>query len=231
MSALMFTGVVKAYGGLRPLRISNLEVAEGEAVSLSGLDVQAAEVFINLATGAALPDQGEVAVLGQPTSAITEGDSWLASLDRFGIVSHRAVLLEPMTALQNIAMSFTLSIDPVPPDTVAKVNALARDLDISKVDLEKPVAAMSGAGKVRVHLARALAAAPPLMLLEHPTINVDRGDVEVLAVSIAKGVKAGNASLLAITDDEVLARGLKGRRLKLNAATGALAEEKKRWWF
>lgn len=230
-SVLSFTNVVKNYGGLRPLRLARLNVAAGEAVSLSGLDVHAAEIFVNLATGASLPDQGEVAVTGQPTSAITEGDSWLASLDRFGIVSHRAVLLEPMTAAQNIAMSFSLSIDPVSAEIRKSVDALAREVGIEASDLDKPVASLSGAGKVRVHLARALSADPALVLLEHPTLHVDRADVDALAGAAAASSLAHGAALVAITDDEAFAKALKGRRLKLNAATGALTEEKKRWWF
>ena len=46
----------------------------------------------------------------RPTSAITDGDEWLASLDRFGIVSPRAVLIESATIQQNLAMPFTLQI-------------------------------------------------------------------------------------------------------------------------
>ena len=94
MIGLEFDGVTKAYGGLRPLRVANLAVKVGERVALSGLDAAAAEVFVNLATGSGLPDQGEVRVMQQATSAIVDGDAWLASLDRFGIVSHRAVLLD-----------------------------------------------------------------------------------------------------------------------------------------
>jgi ABC-type branched-subunit amino acid transport system ATPase component len=98
--ALSFAGVVKDYRGLRPLRVAALDVAPRERVAIAGLDVAAAETFINLATGAGLPDEGEVRVMGQATSAITDGDAWLVSLDRFGIVSHRAVLLEESTVAQ-----------------------------------------------------------------------------------------------------------------------------------
>ena len=76
---------------------------------------------MNLVTGYSLPDHGEVRVLGRPTSAIVNGDEWLASLDRFGIIRARRVLLEGATLEQNIAMVFTLEIEPVPPDTAVRV--------------------------------------------------------------------------------------------------------------
>src|SRR5688572_19220869 len=124
MIGLEFDRVVKDYRGLRPLRVRHLAVAIGERVALAGLEVPAAETFINLATGAGLPDEGEVRVMGRATSAITEADLWLASLDAFGIVSNRAVLLEAATVAQNIAMSFSLAIEPIPPEIRAKVDTL-----------------------------------------------------------------------------------------------------------
>ena len=58
----------KEYGGLRPLRIAELRVAAGERVAILGFDQPSAEVFVNLATGATLPDAGEVSVFGRATS-------------------------------------------------------------------------------------------------------------------------------------------------------------------
>lgn len=228
MIALEFAGVVKDYHGLRPLRVQRLSVETGERAALAGLDVAAAEMFVNLATGAALPDEGEVRVLGQATSAITDSERWLESLDAFGIVSHRAVLLEGATVEQNIAMSFSLSIDPIPAEIRAKVDALARDVDISPEDLERSAAAASGATRMRAHLARALSLEPTVLVLEHPTLNIDRAEVPALAASIAQATSRRAIAVVALTDDDDLAKGMNGRRLKLNASTG---EVKKRGLF
>ena len=91
---LVLTNVEKQYGGLRPLRVRDLRVPAGRITMLIGFDRPAAEVFVNLITGASLPDKGEVASLGRPTSAIADSDEWLAFVERFGIVSDRIVLLE-----------------------------------------------------------------------------------------------------------------------------------------
>jgi len=111
---LHIANVRKNYQGLRPLRLRELVIMPGEQVAVSGLDAGAAEVLVNLVTGASLPDEGEVRVLGHSTADVTNGDEWLASLDRFGIVSPRAVLLDAVSALQNLALPFTLQIDPIP---------------------------------------------------------------------------------------------------------------------
>jgi ABC-type sugar transport system ATPase subunit len=55
---LRLSRVRKQYNALRPLRLNDLSIAAGERVSLSGLDAGAAEVLVNLVTGASVPDEG-----------------------------------------------------------------------------------------------------------------------------------------------------------------------------
>ena len=86
---LELSDVSKDYRGLRPLRIASLSVAAGERVAILGLDQITAEVFVNLATGASLPDRGDVRLFGRSTSAIADSADWLSIVDRFGIVSSR----------------------------------------------------------------------------------------------------------------------------------------------
>src|SRR4029079_5993746 len=157
-------GIVKSYNALRPLRIADLSIASAARVAISGIDTPGAEVMLNLVTGASLPDEGEVRVFGRSTAAVADGDEWLASLDRFGIVSERAVLLEGATLTQNLALPFALEIDPVPPDTLARVEALADECEIARDYLAQRAGAVPAAVRSRVHLARAIALNPRLLL-------------------------------------------------------------------
>ena len=80
----------KDYRGLRPLRIAELRVAAGDHVAILGFDQVSAEVFVNLATGATLPDAGEVSVFGRPTKAINDStDCWPPSIDSGSSASGR----------------------------------------------------------------------------------------------------------------------------------------------
>ena len=223
MIGLEFAGVVKDYRGLRPLRVANLQVALGECVALSGLDAPAAEAFVTLATGAALPDEGQVRVMEQETGAITDGDAWLASLDRFGIVSYRAVLVDELSIAQNIAMSYSLSVDPIPDDVRAKVDALAASAGLSHDDLDRGPATVNAAARLKAHVARALAHDPDVLLLEHPTMHVDRADARPLGAAIAAATRGRHIAVLALSDDDELAKGMGGRRLKVKIATGAVS--------
>src|SRR5579872_444766 len=165
---LELVNVRKQYQSLRPLRVNALRIAPGERVALSGLDAGAAEILVNLVTGASLPDEGEVRIFGEATASIADGDEWLASLDRFGIVSPRAVLLDAATVLQNLVMPLTLAIDEIPHDAEQKARALARDAGLADEWLDRPVAGLPAVVKARVHLVRAVALDPALLLLEHP---------------------------------------------------------------
>ncbi len=229
---LRVTGLHKTFGGLRPLRMRTLELQPRERVAISGLDATAAELFVNLLTGASLPDEGTVVTVGRPTSDVTQGDEWLASLDRFGIVSPRAVLLEGATLRQNLTLPFTLEIDDVPPELLQKVTTLARDAGISEHELSTPVAELPGETRMRAHLARAVALGPQLLLVEHPTSNVAEEHRPQLGRDFAAVGDRYGTAMLVMTQDLEFAEPVAHRLLALQPATGALLPwSRKRGWF
>lgn len=227
-AVLQIFQVQKNYQSLRPLRLRELTIAPGERVAISGLDAGAAEVLVNLVTGASLPDQGEVRVTGRLTADIANGDEWLASLDRFGIISPRGVLLDSATIEQNIAMVFTLMIDPVPPETAARVRALAAECGIA--DVTAVTGQTAPDVRARVHLARAVALEPALVILEHPTAGVAESARAPLAKDFAAVTDARRLAALVITQDEAFAKIAADRVLRLEGATGVLKPARRGWF-
>jgi ABC-type lipoprotein export system ATPase subunit len=222
------TGVVKNYSGLRPLRIASLAVRQGERVAVHGIDAPGAEVFIDLLTGATLPDAGEVRVFGRSTASLADGDEWLSSLDNYGIVSDRAVLLEAATVAQNLALPLTLDIEPLAPETYAQVRSLARECEI-EAELEGRTSDVPPAVRVRMHLARALALGPRLLLLEHPTAPMADNDREPFGAVVARVCEARALTAVAVTADQAFAGRAAGRALTLQPATGQLVAARRRW--
>ena len=232
MNVISLTGVQKQYGALRPLRIQRLDVARGERVALGGLDGPAAEMVVNLVTGATLPDQGTVHTFGTSTADITDGDAWLVSLERIGIVSPRAVLLEGSTLLQNLALPFTVELDPVPAAIAAQVAALAVECGIASEHRSRFAGELPGHLRARTHLARALALNPELLLIEHPTASVEEGERATLARDFAAAIEGRRAAALILTLDREFAGQAAHRSLTLQPATGALVPWKaKQGWF
>ncbi len=224
-------GLSKDYRALRPLRIQRLAVARAESVAIVGLDRAAAETLVNLVTGAALPDAGELRVFGRPTSAIAGADEWLAIVDRFGIVTERAVLLDQLSVLQNLAMPFTLDIEPPPEDVRVRAAALASEVGLPAAAADRAVAELDALGRLRVRLGRAVALGPSLLLLEHANAGLSAAEAAESAGQIRSIAARRGTAVLAATADERYARAIADRVLVLEPATGRLRERGFRKWF
>jgi ABC-type transporter Mla maintaining outer membrane lipid asymmetry ATPase subunit MlaF len=226
---LQIRDVQKQYGALRPLRLRSLDVMRGATVALVGLDAAAAEVFVNLVTGAILPDTGQIRVFGVDTSAIGDAEDWLHGLDRFGILSDRAVLLEELTAAQNLAMTFSLAVDPIPPEVGTAVEALAQDVGLASGVLERKVADVSTLDRARVRLGRALALAPDLLVMEHPTATLEEADVQPFARDLRRLAAGRRLAAVAVTADARFASAITRDVRRLQPATGDLVAEAGAW--
>lgn len=223
-------GLRKQYGGLRPLRLNALAVAPGERVTVRGLDAEAAEMLMLIITGASLPDEGVVRIAGRDTRAIATDTDWLASLDVFGMVTARAVLLDSLALEANLALPLTLSVDPIPPDVRGVVTALALEAGLDVAALSRQVSTLSEADRVRVHLARALALDPQVLLLEHPTARLTPDEASAFGRQLSEIGDRRKLAWLALSDDGAFAAAAGGRRCELIPASGEIREKAKRAW-
>ena len=230
-AVLEISGVVKDYRALRPLRIASFSVQSGEHVALVGLDEVAAEVFTNLVTGAILPESGEIRVFGRPTSAIADSDDWLATVDRFGIVSERAVLLDQLSVLQNLAMPFTLEIEPPPADVKRQASALAHEVGLPESTWERPIASLDADSRVRLRLGRGLALNPGVLILEHASAGLSAEEAGALGADIRAIARRRGASVVTATVDRTFGRAVADRILEWEPATGRLTEQGAGRWF
>ena len=225
-------GVRKDYRGLRPLRVEQLELRQGESVALMGFDRVAAEVLVNLITGATLPDSGEVDVFGTPTGAITDPDAWLVAMDQFGILSERVVLLESFSVEQNLALPFSLEFDEIPLTVRTSVRQLADEVGIALDQLPHAVAHLEADAQLRVRLGKALALGPRVLLAEHPNIALSPEEVPRFAADLTGIAARRHLTMVVMTADQKFARAVSDRVLMLTPATGVLtARSGWRDWF
>jgi ABC-type methionine transport system ATPase subunit len=212
----------KDYRALRPLRIARLDLAPRQSLALLGLDRAMGEVLVDLIMGTTVPDSGEVVVFGTPTTAVTSGDDWLAALDRFGLVSERAVLVDRLTAEQNLAMPFSLDLDRLSPELRTEVRELAGEVGLSPGDLRAQAGELSVTARVRVRLGRALALRPRVLLAEHPSSALTGHEARALAADLSRIVKARRLAALIVTADREFGRSVAGQVLTLQPGTGEL---------
>jgi len=231
---IQIAGLTKSYPAPQPLRIAGLDIAASDRIVLSGLDEGAAEIFVHLVTGAAVPDEGAVLISGGNTRDIRTDTEWLTSLDQFGMVTRRAVLLETLSVAANLALPLTLSIEPMAQDVRVRAQKDAADVGLAADRIDGPVNALSELERLQLHLARAAANGPRLILLEHPTVALDQpadsrrfGEI-VRAFSDTRGF-----GFVALSNDAAFAKATAARQLKLDPATGSVSEVPRGWkaWF
>lgn len=230
---LSLRGVEKDYHSLRPLRLRQLDLHEGDVVALLGLDQAAAEALVNLAAGATLPDTGEVLILGRPTSAINDGDAWMQALDHFGIISERAVLLDQMTTEQNLAVPLSLELHALPDDIRSRVTALAEEVGLASETLPRFALELSPLDRMRLRLGRALALGPRILLAEHPNATLGPAERGPFAALLTQVAAARRLALLVLTADRAFAEAAAADVRSVNPATGELTSLARGWrgWF
>ena len=212
----------KDYQALRPLRMRLLTVQAGDVMAISGLDAVAAETFVHLVTGATLPDSGDISLFGVNTRSITDSTAWLASLDAVGMITARGILLEGFSVLQNVAMALTLDVEPIAPEFQPQASALASEVGLDPSVFETPTGRVSADIRMRVHLARALALGPKVLIGEHPSAELPRPSVASFAADLGRVARSRGLGVVVLTADDAFAAALGGQRLVLNGATGEL---------
>lgn len=222
LPAIHIRDLHKDYHALRPLRVRELDVLEGESIALLGFDRAAAEVFVNLLTAATVPGSGRIEIFGRPTVDIQDAATWLSSLDCFGIVSERQVLLDNMTVEENLTMPLTMALHDVDSAVRTKVAAVAEEVGLSSDQLRQSVATLSAGSRLRVRLGRALALEPRILLSEHPNASLDAGDVGGFAAEYARLVTERGIVSVVLTADAAFASVIAQRVLTLQPATGEL---------
>ena len=161
---------------LRPLRMADFSVSRGDRLVLSGFDEGAAEMFVYLVTGAALPDEGARRDR-RPQHARHRDRHRMAVVARSirdRHASRRAA--RGLSVAANLALPLTLSIDPMAADVRARVDAGRHRRGLARRAPGRAGHALSADERLRLHLARAAAVGPELIMLEHPTRrSISRG--------------------------------------------------------
>ena len=228
---LRLRGVSKDYRSLRPLRIAELDVPVGRSLALLGFDQMMAEIFLDLITGAVLPDSGEVIAFGKPTSSIGDPDAWLTTLDQFGLFTDRAVLVEQFTVEQNLALPLSIAVEEMTPDVRARAADLAAEVGLGN-ELKRQAGILAPGARARIRLGRAIALAPKVLVAEHPNTTLSKEDAAVLAADVSRIVAARGIASIVLTADQAFARMAAKEVLVLEPATGALkpASSWRRWF-
>jgi phospholipid/cholesterol/gamma-HCH transport system ATP-binding protein len=150
----------------------NLEVRQGEIVSLVGGSGSGKTTLLRQMLGLEKPTRGSVKVFGED---ISHADSMrMRQLRwRWGMLFQHGALFSALTAFDNVAQPMR-ELRTLPEDLIRDAVLLKLDMvGIKPADAKKMPADLSGGMVKRVALARALALEPELLFLDEPTAGLD----------------------------------------------------------
>lgn len=165
-------GVHKAFGANRVLRGLDLEVREGETLTIIGGSGTGKSVTLKIMVGLLNPDAGRVFVDNELITGMDEES--LARVQRkFGFLFQGAALFDSLTVAENVLFG----VRNLKPEELKRGNEIVASC-LGLVGLKAEVAALkpaelSGGMKKRVGLARAIAHEPEYILYDEPTTGLD----------------------------------------------------------
>jgi len=218
---LLLRGLTRRFGGLTAVDRIDLDLGQGELVSIIGPNGAGKTTLFNLVTGLDKPDEGEVRLDGKDITGLAPeklagiGVARTFQLGRvFGnlsvmdnvLIGAHARLRAVKPAVPLIGPLLELGLALLRPSSVKAEEErlreevrgiLARFGERLLPRIDQPAYSLSYANRRRVEIARALALKPRLLLIDEPTAGMNPTETAEMQALIAE-LKAGGLTILLI---------------------------------
>lgn len=196
---------------VRALDHVNLTIEQNEFVAIIGQSGSGKSTLMNMLGCLDVPTSGTYILNGQDVSGLTDDQLSDIRNREIGFIFQGFNLIAGLTALENVEL-------PLIYRGVAKKerDQLSR-MALEKVGLKERMnhkpSEMSGGQQQRVAIARAIAQAPPVILADEPTGNLDSGSTKEI-MEILKGLhKEGRTVILITHDNEIASKAKRNIRI------------------
>ena len=203
MSFLRLKGLACRYGDIFAVRHLDLEVRQGEFVSLLGPSGCGKTTTLQMIAGFVRPSAGSVEMDGRDLADVPPNRRGM------GIVFQSYALFPHMTVEANVA--FGLEMRRVgKPDRRARVQRALEQVHLDHLARRYP-RQLSGGQQQRVALARALVIEPRLLLLDEPMSNLDAKLREDMQLELRRLQRGLGITTVMVTHDQTEAMALSDR--------------------
>jgi heme exporter protein A len=180
-------GLTRAFGTRRAVDGVDLALAAGEALALFGPNGAGKTTLLRLLAGLLKPGAGTARIAGHALPAVS-------ARARVGLISHRTMLYDPLTARENVR--FAAQLHGIADVEGATAHALTALRVADRADV--PVRALSRGLQQRVAIARAIVHGPDVLLADEPYTGLDEQGSNALTALLLERRAAG-AALVVVT--------------------------------
>ena len=205
--------IEKSFNGEAVLKGIDLEIFDGEFVSIMGKSGSGKSTLISIIGGFLMPDSGVVELDGRNLHALREKELSQLRCTSLGFVFQAFKLIPTLNVIDNIMLPLTLS-HMASEEAYSYALSIARELGIDTM-LKKFPNQLSGGQCQRVAIARALSYKPKIIILDEPTGALDTAMEKTVMELLAKINREQKTTVIQVTHSErVAAYGTRIIRIK-----------------
>jgi putative ABC transport system ATP-binding protein len=198
-------GLTKAFNGHPVLNGVNLQVREGELVSVMGPSGSGKSTLLYNISGMDVMTAGSVRFTGQDLGALSQKQLARLRLTTMGFIFQHVYLLKNLSLLDNVVLPAYLA--GLGPREVLRERAMALLERTGVADLaERDVSEASGGQLQRVGICRALVNRPRILLGDEPTGALDSAAASEIMDILCELNAEGMTTMLVTHDAKVAAR-------------------------
>ena len=197
-------GITKSFGSLQVLKGIDLEITQGEVVSIVGPSGAGKTTLLQIMGTLDSPDAGMINIDGTNVSRMKEKELSAFRNKHIGFVFQFHQLLPEFTALENVMIPAFIAGVP-PKEASMRAMEILDFMGLKERASQKPNE-LSGGEKQRVAVARALINQPAVILADEPSGSLDSHNKEELHQLFFDLRNRFGQTFVIVTHDEALAK-------------------------